>query len=221
MAPQLVVFDMAGTTVCDGDAVNACLRAELAAVGLAVDRAAVNEVMGLPKPEAIAFLTKDTPLQGRVAEIHKAFVVRMLHYYATDPSVGEMPGATEAFAALRRAGCKVALDTGFSCDIARAVIKRIGWEKAIDASVASDEVPRGRPYPDMIRYLMKALGVTDTERVAKVGDTPSDLQEGLNAGCRWVIGVTNGTHTRQELERWPHTHLLNSVADVPGLLLDF
>jgi len=69
----------------------------------------------------------------------------------------------------------------------------------------------------MIRRLMADLGVVDPSHVAKVGDTPSDLLEGRNAGCGLVIGVTRGSHTRQELELFPHTHLIDSVADVPAV----
>ncbi len=53
MAIELVVFDLAGTTVDDGDAVNRCLRATLAAAGFEASSEEVNNVMGLPKPEAI------------------------------------------------------------------------------------------------------------------------------------------------------------------------
>jgi phosphoglycolate phosphatase-like HAD superfamily hydrolase len=54
---QLVVFDMAGTTVHDDDAVNVCLRQALnAGAGVEADRESVNRVMGEPKPVAIAKL---------------------------------------------------------------------------------------------------------------------------------------------------------------------
>jgi phosphonatase-like hydrolase len=221
MSIELVVFDMAGTTVHDGDAVNRCFRAALADAGLAVDAAAVNAVMGLPKPEAIRRLVAASPLAHRVQAIHADFVARMRHHYATDPEVREVPGAAATFARLRRAGIRVGLDTGFSRDIAQVVIDRLGWggaDPVIDASVASDEVPRGRPYPDMIDHLMRQCGVGDHARVAKVGDTPADLTEGHGAGCGLIIGVTSGSHTREELTRHPHTHLIASVADLPALL---
>jgi len=38
------------------------------------------------------------------------------------------------------------------------------------------------------------------------------------AGCGLIIGVTSGACTRAQLEEYPHTHILNSVAEVPGLL---
>ena len=63
----------------------------------------------------------------------------------------------------------------------------------IDVTVTSDEVKRGRPQPDMVFKAMQELGLKDAKRVAKVGDTPSDLEEGVNAGCGAVIGVTAGS----------------------------
>ena len=72
---------------------------------------------------------------------------------------------------------------------------------AINFSVTSDEVPRGRPYPDLIHRAMQLAGVRAPWNVIKVGDTPFDLLEGLAANCGLVVGVTYGTHSRAELER--------------------
>jgi phosphonatase-like hydrolase len=224
--PQLVVFDMAGTTVEDGDgAVNRCLRDALAAQGFPVEHAEVNAVMGIPKPDAIRqLLSPRIPDGDTVAEltpkIHADFLQRMLRFYQEDPSVVPVAGAEEAFAKLRAAGVVVTLDTGFSRDIADTVLDRFGWERdgKIDGSVTSDEVERGRPHPDLVLALMERFGITDAERVAKVGDTPSDLEQGTSAGCGWVIGVTQGSHTADQLNPYPHTHLVPTVASVPALL---
>jgi phosphoglycolate phosphatase-like HAD superfamily hydrolase len=70
----------------------------------------------------------------------------------------------------------------------------------------------------MIEALMGRLGIDDPKRVAKVGDTPSDLLEGQGARCGLVVGVTAGTHTRLELEPYPHHHLIESIVDFPRLL---
>lgn len=225
MAVELVVFDMAGTTVHDGDAVNAYLRAALLNAGLEVSRDEVNAVMGIAKPLAIrTLLTEKHPgveiAEEAVLQIHDDFLARMLAFYRTDPNVREIAGATATFRTLRAAGVKVALDTGFSRPIADAILERLGWDTGLlDATVTSDEVAQGRPYPDMIYRIMELTGVADTKRVAKVGDTPSDLQEGTAAGCGWVVGVTEGSHTEAELVAHPHTHLLPTVAEIPALLL--
>jgi phosphonatase-like hydrolase len=217
MLIELVVFDLAGTTVDDGDAVNRCLRAALARAGVVVTADAVNAVMGLPKPEAIRRLVGP----GRPVEtIFADFESEMIRFYAEDPTLAEVPGTRQTFAALQAAGIKVALNTGFSRRIMAAVLDRMGWsrEGLIDAAVASDQVPRGRPHPDMIRRLMSILGIGDPARVAKVGDTPADLEEGASAGCGRIIGVTGGTHTRAQLAAYPHTELIDSVAELPRLL---
>ena len=220
----LVVFDIAGTTVNDDDSVNRCLRGALLAAGLEVTAAQVNAVMGLKKPEAIAILIDQSPLrdelQERVDPIHRDFVARSIEFYTGDPSVHEVPGASRVFESLKRSGILVALDTGFNRTITQVILDRLDWShnRLIDATICSDEVRRGRPHPDMIETLMLRLEVADPKRVAKVGDTPADLQEGHRAGCGLVVGVTAGTHTRLELEPYPHHHLIKTIADFPELL---
>jgi phosphonatase-like hydrolase len=221
---KLVVFDLAGTTVRDSNEVAACFRAALAAVGVEPELAAVNAVMGLHKPEAIARLLADA---GRLAVgdvvgiIHADFVARMRRHYATDPAVREIDGASAAFAELRRAGVKVALNTGFSREVVTTLLDRLGWRapEVIDATVTSDEVARGRPHPDMIRALMARLKIEDAHTVAKVGDTKADVEEGYNAGCGLIVGVTSGAGRREELLCCPGVQVVASVADVPRLVL--
>lgn len=226
MAIELVVFDMAGTTVYDSDAVNNTLKIALEAVGVEVNRDAVNKVMGIAKPLAIRTLLMEKglehlpPTDENVTRIHAIFETKMLEYYKTSAEIREVPGASETFAVLKAANIKIGLDTGFSRVIADAILERLGWQSQylIDATVTVDEVEKGRPYPDMIFRLMELTGVTEVANVVKVGDTPSDLQQGTTAGCTMTIGVTQGSHTREELEPYPHTHLIPTVADLPALL---
>lgn len=221
---ELVVFDMAGTTVAEGGAVYRCLRDTCAAYDVSVADADIRPVKGLDKRDALRTLVSASPrrdeLRPFLDAIHQDFVARMVAFYRTDPAVGEVPGASEAFRRLRRHGLKVALDTGFSRDIAQTLIDRLGWERdrLIDASVTSDEVERGRPHPFMIHKLMRQLGVADAARVAKIGDAPADLHEGRNAGCGMVVGVTRGSSTREQLAACPHDYLIDTVADLPPLL---
>jgi phosphonatase-like hydrolase len=132
-----------------------------------------------------------------------------------------MPHTSDTFRRLKQAGVRLALDTGFSRPIVNAILERLGWNNGglLDATVASDEVQRGRPHADLALKAMSLTGVRDPKRVAKVGDTPSDLQEGKAAGCGLIIGVTNGTHTRDQLAPHPHTHLIGSLKELPALVL--
>ena len=222
---RLVVFDMAGTTVHDEDFVHRALADALQAAGIATTREEINAVMGYPKPVAIRTILEsaDRPvdrLEEHALEIHEDFLNRMNMFYATDPDVREIEGASDTFAQLQSGGVKVALDTGFSRPTADIILSRLGWQDSdlVDFTVTSDEVVRGRPYPDMIEKIMQQLGIDDAATVAKVGDTPSDLQEGRQAGCGVVVGVTYGSHDAEELETYPHTHLISHIREIPVLL---
>lgn len=223
---ELVVFDIAGTTIRDNHAVRSAYRDTLKQHGILVRDEQLAAVLGMKKTDAIRQLLSLaglTPQDEIVQAIHQDFVQHMQNHYAHDPLVGEMPGATEVFRALRNAGIKVALNTGFSRGIVDVLLQRLGWSvpSFIDATVTSDEVPRGRPYPDMIHHLMAQLEIRDPARVAKIGDTPVDLEEGKLAGCGPVIGVTSGGYSAEQLAMHHHTHILGSIAELPKLLLRY
>jgi 2-aminoethylphosphonate-pyruvate transaminase len=224
MPISLVVFDMAGTTVYDGDAVHNCLASAVAHAGASATRNQINAVMGMPKPVAIASLLSSfrsaRPSDAEVARVYENFEQLMLNHYRNDARVRETDRASDVFGALRARGIKVALDTGFNRVIADAIVERLGWASLVDAVVTSDEVEHGRPHPDLIWRAMELTGVADPSRVAKVGDTPADLREGDAAGCTLVVGVTSGSHTEDELARHPHTHLIDSLVELLGIVED-
>lgn len=225
MAIRLVVFDVSGTTVEDRDgAVRRAMRDALGAAGLTLRDEAMLRVSGMPKPAAIRTLIeghgRDELLPG-IDAIHADFAARMLRHYRTDPAIAPIAGVEDSFAALRDAGIAVALGSGFSREILDAVLLRCGWmgeTSPIDASIASDEVARGRPYPDMIDALRARFGDVPRREVAKVGDTATDLQEGAVAGCGLIVGVLTGAHTLDMLSEQPHDAIIGSVAELPDLL---
>ncbi|MEM6346798.1 MAG: HAD family hydrolase [Bacteroidota bacterium] len=220
---QLVIFDMAGTTVQDDDFVAECFVAALGKGGVEITAADARPFMGIPKPLAIKSMIEtkrsaQPATEEEIELIHQDFIQRMIHLYQTDSRIKEIDGASELFESLRQKGIKIGLDTGFSRDIAQTIIERLGWEGKIDASVSSDEVAKGRPAPDMGLRLMEVLGVSDPKAVVKVGDTASDLGEGQALGTAYNIGVCSGAYSRAQLEAEPHTHVLDSIRELPDVL---
>ncbi len=225
MSIKLAVFDMAGTTVEDRDFVHQALIDAFKVKDIVVLRGEVNAVMGYPKPIAILTLLKektdffDEKDTSLVYQVHEIFVDNMVQFYRHDRSVKAKDGAEETFESLRKRGIKIALDTGFDRKIANTIIERLGWNGGmIDLSVTSDEVENGRPYPDMIFEAMKLSKVKHPEYVIKIGDTISDLQEGKAAGCRYVVGITTGAFSRQELINEYHTHLIDDLRQVLDII---
>ena len=225
METKLVVFDMAGTTVRDFDNVHEALQDALANHDVYVTRDEINNVMGLPKPIAIEALLKNELRQDVVRKefidtVYQDFVDIMVDFYQNDPLVREKTGASECFDTLKEHGILIGIDTGFSRVIADTIIHRLKWMEndLIDFSITSDEVEQGRPFPDMIFATMDALNVKSVSQVAKVGDTASDMEEGTAAGCKYVVGITTGAFTRKQLESTPHTHLIDTLHELPIIL---
>lgn len=218
MRYALAVFDLAGTTVADPGFVTQAFVEAMAAAGHAIDPAVVQPLMGYRKPDAIQQLLGDAANRESVARIHGDFVQRMLACYRHHPGVTALPGANEVFAHLRAQGVAVALNTGFSRDIAEAIVERLGWNARIDAVIGSDEVAAGRPAPDMIRALMRQLQVADARQVVKIGDTGVDIEEGRNAGVGKVVAVTTGGCSRQVLQRYAPDQIIGHLHALPPLL---
>jgi len=221
MKVRLVVFDIAGTVVDDKNYVYKALNKGFKAAGYTITRDDANRVMGLAKPEAIQTLLKEkfkvhAGREELTGKIHQVFRQEMIAFYKTHPAVKAKQNAVKTFRRLRKKGILVALNTGFSRDIADTIINRLNWnnKNLIDYSVTSDEVKRGRPHPDMIYKAMKDLKILSAGHVAKVGDTPADLKEGMAAGCKYVIGITTGVYSRASLEKEEHTHLVKDLQEV-------
>lgn len=225
MSIKLVVFDMAGTTVADRNFVGQAFSKAMETNGYLVPAHLINPIMGYRKPVAIKMLLTDLePDAGKISEelidtIHNNFVENMKAFYRSYDELAPLPGVEETFGTLRENGIKIGLDTGFSKDIVDIIIERLGWDDKVDIVVASDEVEEGRPAPLMIQKMMAELGINNPEEIAKVGDTEVDINEGFNAKCKYVVGVTTGSFTREELEPFNPTHIVDGVSEILDIVL--
>lgn len=225
MAIALVIFDMAGTTVDDYDYVYRSLNKAFKKSKFSITREDAGSVAGMSIPIAIDTLLKnkfkvnaDRELLSQ--KIYTAFAKELKAFYNSHGSIRSKKNAEETFRLLKKKGILVALDTSLPREFADTVIARLQWKrkKLIDYSVASDEVEKGKPHPEMIFKAMKDLKILSTGRVAKVGDTPADLREGIAAGCKYVIGITTGAATREQLAKESRTHLIDDLLKVVDIV---
>lgn len=226
MKYQLVVFDMAGTTVKDKGNVNDAFRAAFLESGIDVSVADVDTVMGYRKIEAIEIILKKY-LEAmeydaaRINLIHDSFTAKMVSFYENDIELAPLPQVLETFSTLKANGIKIALNTGFTRIITDVILRRLGWDNndLIDAVVCSDEVQEGRPHPFMIKKIMEQVAVTECEKVVKVGDTSVDVLEGQFAACGLVVAVTTGAYTRLQLLEYQPDHIIESMQELPALII--
>jgi phosphonatase-like hydrolase len=219
---ELVVFDIAGTTVRDNGSVAKAFIEAFRDFGFEMPNEDVRKVMGFRKIEAIALLMgKLYPRQKDdevlIDRIHTRFIDKMISLYRNDDHLAPFAHTEQVFSALKQRGIRIALNTGFTRSIADTILHRLRWDdrsSLIDKVICSDEVTHGRPYPDMIAVLIDELGITSPDRVLKVGDTEVDVEEGRNAGCGKVVGVTTGANTREQLESYHPDYIIDDLEEL-------
>lgn len=205
---KFAIFDIAGTTATDDglvvkafvDAAHEVLLFESESE-LSTMVSYVNETMGMRKMDVFMHLTKG---DEKLAALTHEHFVNAYNRLVSAGELQEFPGISELFHQLRAAGIGVGLTTGFPRELLNSILSRLNWRDAIDVSVASDEVTHGRPHPDMIFRAMDVYANLSNQEIAPenivvIGDTESDMQAGVSAGARKVIGVTSGAHKKDQL----------------------
>jgi phosphoglycolate phosphatase len=221
MRITVACLDMAGTTVADDGSVIAAFSAAVGQFGLprgtpGYDQALayVRQTMGQSKIEVFRHIlgAEDAAQQANAAfEEHYAASVRA-------GQVAPLPGAAETLTALRAAGIKVCLATGFSPATRDALLDALGWRPLIDLALSPADVGRGRPWPDLPLTALLRLHGGAVSELAVAGDTGSDVESGLRAGAGLVAGVLTGSSSREELERAKAPVILDTIADLLPLL---
>ena len=233
---SMVMFDLSGTTVYDDTGVRDCLYKAAVEFDLKTTPDEILLNMGTNKIHLYQFLIarergkeidiKDFEkiIDPETFELAKQVFDRyqeiMINHYKNE--VKEVPGASDTFRWCHDHGIKVATDTGFHRVVTEAIMEGLGWVRdgLVDISVDIEHAPeeRKRPTPFMLFHAMAHLDVQSVHEVIKIGDTPADMLEGRNAGCRGVVGVLSGPRPVTAWGKYWHTHVIPSVADLPALI---
>ena len=220
MKATALIADMAGTTVEDGGIVLAAFADALDSLGITDGDDArlpaityVVDTMGRSKIEVFTELFgPERALEANQA-FEKAYTARLLTEGATP-----IAGVEWLLAELPRRGVAVGLTTGFSPGTRDALLETLGWRELITVAVSPADAGRGRPHPDMIFEAARRLGCADLSSVVVAGDTASDMEAGVSSGAGMVVGVLTGTDGEERLMEAGATHVITSLAALPGLL---
>ncbi len=222
---KLVVFDMAGTTVDEDQLVYRTVQKAINEAGYDASLELVlREGAGKAKLEAVKDVLEKMQIEvseQEIENIHSQFV-QMLDKAYEAAEIKEQPGASYTFQELHNRGIKVVLNTGYSRKTADQLLEKLGWKNnpLIDLTITSDEVERGRPFPDMIHKAMHAFDINDPKQVAKVGDAIIDIEEGRTVGCGLVLGITTGAHTKKQLHSAQPDGILDRLEELLELMSD-
>jgi phosphoglycolate phosphatase len=214
-------LDIAGTTVADDGSVMAAFGAAAAKFGLVpgapgYDEAIqfVHDTMGQSKIEVFRRLLGDEDRAEQANRIFQASYAESVQAGLVTP----LPGAVETITALRAAGIKVCLATGFAPVTRDALLDALGWRPLIDLALSPADAGRGRPWPDLPLTALLRLGGGAVSELAVAGDTASDIESGLRAGAGLVAGVTTGAGSPDSLIAAGAPHILESIGGLIQLI---
>jgi phosphonoacetaldehyde hydrolase len=215
MKLELVVMDWAGTAVDFGSvAPIAALETAFAAKGIAVSRPLLRLSMGLAKKDHIRQVLAIPEIAAQwlerfhrpstendVEAVYADFTPRMMDEIAASAVL--IPGVAEFAHAIRSRGLRHGATTGYTRAMLETLLAPAAAQGyAPEISLCPEDVGGGRPLPWMCCKLAIDLRVSAMTAAVKIGDTSSDIAEGLNAGM-WTIGITtSGNEVGLSLAEW-------------------
>lgn len=201
-----VIFDWAGTTVDYGcmAPVQAFVKA-FEKFGITPTEDEVRKPMGMLKRDHVRTMMNMDRIHQEWIRVHgkdfteddveqvyqesESGILDILHDYA-EPK----PYVINTVKALRDAGIRIGSTTGYTDEMMCIVVPKaaeLGY--APDCWFSPNSVKNmGRPYPYMIFRNIETLGIHSVANVIKVGDTVSDIKEGISAGVI-TVGVIEGS----------------------------
>lgn len=219
---QGVICDWAGTTVDFGSLSPVAAFAEaFDRFGFSVNFEEIRTFMGMLKfdhTQAILELTKERfseqfgrfPDEKDARAIYEYFEPALFDVLASH-SV-PIKGAVAFAETLKKRSIKLGSTTGYTASMMDVVTREAakhGYKP--DCYVSPSAYLPGRPHPFMIYKNAIELEIYPLSSIVKIGDTLSDIREGLNAGC-WSIGVAlSGNETG--ISHDAYEHLPKSVLD--------
>ena len=181
-----VAFDLDGVLIESEQTWDEARRAVVIDAGGHWGAGATRDMMGMSAPEWSRYMhdTLGVPLSD--ADIDERVVQRVLDAYARDLPV--LAGATTAVARLG-ARWPLALASSSNRVVIEAALRGLHLDHAFRVVVSSEEVPHGKPAPDVYLAAAQQLGVPADQMVA-VEDSANGIRSAVSAGMR-VVAIPN------------------------------
>jgi phosphonoacetaldehyde hydrolase len=203
MRLSAIIFDWAGTVVDHGScAPTATLQEVFEEEGLPISPAEARQSMGIAKRAHIAAilglprvcaewerLHGAKPAEMDLDRLYDCFVPKQLACLERYSDL--IAGVPAAVGQFRACGLKIGSTTGYTRPMLDLLLEMAAGQDFVpDCAICPEDVPGGgRPAPWMCYLNAVWMSAGPLWTMIKIGDTPSDIVEGLNAGM-WTIGVT-------------------------------
>ncbi len=186
---EAVVFDLDGVLIQSEEVWDAVRERYVTERGGRYDEEVQRAMMGMSAPEWSTFLHDDAGVPESPEQINADVVDLMLEAYRRELPL--LPGAVEVVGRIA-ARFPLALASSSNRAIFEEVLRLAGIADCFRATVSSEEVPRGKPAPDVYLEAARRLGVAP-ERCTAVEDSHSGIASAKSAGMR-VLAIPNASY---------------------------
>jgi HAD superfamily hydrolase (TIGR01509 family) len=190
---EAVVFDMDGVLIESEEVWDAVREMYVRERGGRYDAEIQRAMMGMSSPEWSSYLHETAGVPDSPEEINAEVVRRLLEAYRSHLPL--MPGAVDAVKRLAER-YPLAVASSSNRPIIDAVLELAGLAQYFQVTVSSEEVPRGKPAPDVYLEAARRLGVAP-ERCAAVEDSHGGIRAAKAAGM-FTIAFPNPTYPPDE-----------------------
>jgi HAD superfamily hydrolase (TIGR01509 family) len=184
-----VVFDLDGVLLQSEEVWDAVRERYVLERGGRYDDEVQRAMMGMSAPEWSRYLAEEAGVPGEPEQINADVVALMLEAYALNlPLISGAVDVVTRIAAL----FPLALASSSNRAIFEEVLELSRLAPLFAATVSSEEVPRGKPAPDVYLEAARRLDVAP-EKCAAVEDSHSGIRSAHAAGMR-VIAIPNPSY---------------------------
>jgi phosphoglycolate phosphatase len=123
-----------------------------------------------------------------------------------------LDGAREILEALHSNGVLLGVASNKFGRFSRGALNHLGVAHLFRAIVGAGDVPRNKPFPDMLHSVLNAMDLPP-ENVVFVGDTLTDIETGKQAGVD-VYALPTGYDPKKELARGRPKRILRNLKEM-------
>jgi HAD superfamily hydrolase (TIGR01509 family) len=212
---EAVVFDLDGVLIQSEEVWDEVRGGYVRERGGRWDTEVQRAVMGMSSVEWSRFLHDVAGVPDDPTTVNDEIVARMLAAFER-----RLPLVDGAVATVQRlaARFRLALASSSNRALIDAVLDVAGLTPCFEAAVSSEEVPRGKPAPDVYLEASRRLGVGPVH-CAAVEDSHAGIRSAKAAGMR-VIAIPNPAYPPDEESLALADATIRSLAELTPLLVD-